>query len=376
MIIDEIKSRLSMRDIVTALGIEVNRSGFAHSIYKREKTPSLKFNFAENYFKDFSTGEGGDQIKFYQDFYKLDMDQTIKDLIKLARIEPGKFEKRENIAVEEKKENRSGLINALSKPELQLYESILSSKGEEEAVRVIRLNRMEMNSVIYNDLYNYCTARPNKKAIAYLNNRGLSDVTINRFKIFTIDNYFEVNNHLKKEFSNSELTRAGLISDKGNLIFFNHRIMIPYLYKNTIVYLRGRYFDQDNQTVKEAMMKYLGIKNDAVNVNGSRRFYNIDTLKSCHEGRELYITEGEFDTMMIEQNMFPSVAIPGAGNTPNEGQLNKLLPYKLLVVADNDEAGMRLLQGLKLHFSKHNKIINRVELPSNSKDVSDWYMAG
>jgi DNA primase len=185
-----------------------------------------------------------------------------------------------------------------------------------------------------------------------------------------------VNNHLKKEFSNSELTRAGLISDKGNLIFFNHRIMIPYLYKNTIVYLRGRYFDQDNQTVKEAMMKYLGIKNDAVNVNGSRRFYNIDTLNSCHEGRELYITEGEFDTMMIEQNMFPSVAIPGAGNTPNEVQLNKLLPYKLLVVADNDEAGMRLLQGLKLHFSKHNKIINRVELPSNSKDVSDWYMAG
>lgn len=58
----EIKDRVTMREIAEHYGLEVNRAGFASCPFHRERTPSLKVY--ERSFHCFGCGETGDQIDF------------------------------------------------------------------------------------------------------------------------------------------------------------------------------------------------------------------------------------------------------------------------------------------------------------------------
>lgn len=61
-IFSEIKESLTMRQVAKHLGYPVNRSGFILSPFRKEKTASCKLY--RNSYYDFSTGAGGDLIKF------------------------------------------------------------------------------------------------------------------------------------------------------------------------------------------------------------------------------------------------------------------------------------------------------------------------
>lgn len=62
---DQIKATVTMDDVCERLGIRVPRDRKIPSIYKPEKTPSLHIYKADYY--DYSTGEGGDVIRFVMD---------------------------------------------------------------------------------------------------------------------------------------------------------------------------------------------------------------------------------------------------------------------------------------------------------------------
>lgn len=61
-IFDEVKEELTMQQVARHLGYEPNRGGFIHSPFSTDKTASCKLYKASFY--DFSTGTGGDLIKF------------------------------------------------------------------------------------------------------------------------------------------------------------------------------------------------------------------------------------------------------------------------------------------------------------------------
>lgn len=69
-IFQEVKSRLSMQDIVNGYGIEINRSGFCSCPFHEEKTPSMKI-YEKGYYC-FGCNEKGDQIKFVQKLFNLE----------------------------------------------------------------------------------------------------------------------------------------------------------------------------------------------------------------------------------------------------------------------------------------------------------------
>ena len=68
---DEIKSRLTMRDLFAAYGFEQGRGGFISCPFHAEKTPSLSVYDHGQKWKCFGCGEQGDVISFVMKLFQL-----------------------------------------------------------------------------------------------------------------------------------------------------------------------------------------------------------------------------------------------------------------------------------------------------------------
>ena len=375
---DKIKDVVRIEDLANRLGYPIQPSGFCYSIYKQEKTPSLKLYPATDSYYDFSSGEHGSVIDFYMGVYNVDFSTAVRELGDLYGITYG--QSAEGLAhrakpIKKVRYNTENVFEYMSTDEKILFDERAGIGDDKQALIDVKKYRIERNAEIFDDLFLYCTTRGwSQPAWKYLTEkRMLSGKSIVFFKLFFINNYFEVNNHLKKRWKLDDLRRAGLFNFKedgsGNFIFYNHRLIIPYLHNNSIVYLRGRYFDADNNT-QTSTNKYLGLKNDALGVNTPKRFYNSEALNNLLPGERVYITEGEFDAMLMEDAGFRSIAIPGVGNIPKLEKFAKLKDAEVVFIPDSDEAGSKLQSELIKIFEELGNRVSVKKLPA--KDVTDY----
>lgn len=383
--LEEIKSKIKIIDICSKQGLKLIKRGknyVALCPFHSEKTPSFTINNEENFYKCFGCQAGGDVIEFYKELFKLDYAIAIKELKALAGIDRSyqvndrPLQKQDTISTGP---DLNRIKECLSNDELYLFDERLGMSSEDEpgadsikaALKSVREMRLEKNKEIFLELFCYCLKHFNRSEPFQnylMNERKLSPFTIETFELFYIGNYNQVNNHLKKVFSIGDLQRSGLFNEKGNMIFFNHKVIIPYKWKNEIVYLRARYFDQDCST-KTAQSKYLGLINDALNLNTPKRFFNADTLTGLIEGRHLYITEGEFDAMIMTELGYKSIAIAGVGNIPSDKWLERLLKFKIIIIPDNDEPGKLLEKNLFKKFKGFGKEIFSKQI--KAKDATE-----
>jgi DNA primase len=395
--ISEIKNIIDFNYLLNRMGIEVNSGGFIKSIYKEERTPSLKINFNENYFKCFATGNGGDVISFYQDYYNVDTGTAIKELADIAGISNDPAVQREKASVERKISfrqwlskrlledlsedesygffERLGIMNVDLDKEVAADHAVGAFKSIFiNAIQPIKMNRIIENSKVFEELISYCKFHQSDDALRYLvEERKLSFNVLRAFKIVTFDNYFQVNNHMKKEFELKVLQRSGLFNDKGNMVFYHHHILLPYLYNGKAVYVRGRYYKDGSAKTDE--IKYLGVRNDAVDVNTPKRFFNIDVLNSMQPGERIYIVEGEFDVVALSglSPTYNVIGVPGVGNLPSRAMLDRLLPFEIIICVDNDEAGKGLMNELtKYYHSKDKEVIQKT---IDTKDINEFVAA-
>ena len=387
--LDYIKDKVRIIDLCNYAGIPVQRNGFINCIFHQEKTPSCSIKDKENFFKCFGCGKSGSVIDFYMQLYKKELPDAIRELKGLAGLDSSLLINEEKMRTQQipPKNIRPAIdINRLkecmSNDELYLFDERLGIESEgrsdeleseekqatsKAAIRAVQSYRLEKNKEIFYEFYTYCLKHFNqdKSFRNYLTEeRRLSDVTIEKFDLFFVGNYYQVSSHLKKLFSMGDLQRSGLFNDDENFIFFKHRIIIPYKYKNEIVYLRGRLFSGDASILasKDAnsasgWCKYLGLRNDELNLNSPKRFFNIDVIDTMLYDEHLYITEGEFDAMIMSDIGFNSIAIAGVGNIPSDKWIRKLLPFRIYLVPDNDAAGEQLKRTLSEKFLKLNKTI-------------------
>lgn len=356
--------------LLSNLNIQV-QNGFIKSIYKSEKTPSLKIYEGNNSYYCFATSQGGDVINFYKDYHRLTTSQAIDELYKLAGGDYHNISRHQKIFLphqDQPKDFYSGLLIH----EKYLYDELASTVNETYALIELKKARVKQNSKIFAALYKYCQKYFNADTFQkYMQTERMLNIeTMRRYKILYIGNYYEVNNHLKKTINPEELKVSGLVNDKGNLIFAKHRIVIPYLHNNNIVYLRGRYFDDDGNTITEGA-KYIGLKNDLLNVNTAKRIYNLDVLNNMCKYDRLIITEGEFDAMILMQEGAFAIAIPGTGNIPTEKILNKIKSYRIKLLFDNDAAGIMLRENIKEKLMMIGCDCEDYYL-TNYKDVTDF----
>lgn len=393
--IEIIKQKVLIEDIAAKAGFEMNRSGFIRSIFKTEKTASLRI-YPNNSFYCFASGIGGSIIDFYSALYSVDVATAIKELKAIAGLDDTNIDSRPVVQPARSMEGKpKDFIGSLSDEERFQFEERIAmieeaSNSEKMAFDIakneiikIRLNK---NIEVFEEFFNYSTSRSsNAAAVRYLTEkRKINIKALNQFKIFTFENYNQISNHLKKVFPLDQLQRSGLFNDAGNLIFFKHRILIPYIHKGRIVYLRGRFFDESGSSQTD-QFKYLGVRNDGTDLNSPKRFFNVDILQRLTEGSPLYICEGEFDSILWNYYGFSSISINGTGNIPREEMLKRLLKFKIKVVVDQDQAGKTLIDGfyltpagerkykkenLKEFFNKYEKNFGIVDF--GKKDFNDF----
>lgn len=61
------------------------------------------------------------------------------------------------------------------------------------------------------------------------------------YGIFYISDYDAADRQLKQLFSIDDLRSSGLVNSRDNLIFYKHRLIVPYIEDDEFVYLRARY---------------------------------------------------------------------------------------------------------------------------------------
>jgi DNA primase len=377
-VIEDIKQQISILDMCQMLGIAVNRStGKARSFINNDSNPSLQVYSRNNRFKDYSANVAGDVIDMYAAYHRIDKKRAVQELAKLVHSGEVSREQHHHRPAPVADTN---WVECLSADERYFYEERLGM-GEDEAdlKKVLRYRRMQDNADIYREFAWYCQDKGwDSAAYRYLTDmRKLPHEVLKRFRIFTISNYNEVNNHMKKKFDRDALIRSGLyrLRDDGayNLTFFSYRIIIPYMWRGEIVYLRGRYFDvKGNATDPEKKAsKYLGVRNDGLGVNTPKRFYNADVLEKLMPREIVYMTEGELDTVAIESLGYNAVAIAGVGNVPDARQWDRIRGLTVKLALDNDGPGKKLAEAVTPLLLQRGNFVKQLDM-RDCKDANEW----
>lgn len=389
--IEEIKNRINVKDLVSELGIKIYRNDFIYSIYKTERTPSLKIYPETNSFYCFSTGQGGDVIKFYADYKRIELKEAVKELAIRAGLDLGRSEKSRlhsfsngQVEARSKKKIMQKRIEkrvTILKSEIDffeeragIYEYMFKSDRRQAELRAIgdlMKERKEKQNLIYESLEKFCYG-VDDETYDYLTGkeRGLTLETIKRFRLFSIKDLKLTNEYLKECFSEDELVISGLINKNGKLVFTYHKLIIPYLGNNKIVYLRGRRILPSKE-----LSKYISLSNYSGNLS-LKRFFNINVLNRIRPDEKLIISEGEFDTMILEQEGYNAIGVPGVTNIPVD-QIDLVEKYNLYLAFDNDDAGElamhkitnllnRPIKAIKL--KQHNDITELINERNNRAD--------
>ena len=132
-----------------------------------------------------------------------------------------------------------------------------------------------------------------------------------------------------------------------------------------IVYLRGRYLENGNAQTDGAKM--LGLKGQT-----TKRLFNADRLADLEKGDKVYICEGEFDAMILDQQGFNAVGVLGTTNF-NADDIELFKGLDVVLALDNDEAGERATQTIAEMFLFKGHKINSKRLPDGIKDITDYF---
>ena len=342
--LDRLKQAMPIMDLAKSLGLEIrgrqarcyNSQAHAHN----DRNFSLGLDTQRNRFKCFACGESGSVIDLLKQVRGVELSQAIKDLADMAGLTP----------ISHQTHQRA--------PSTPYRAEIRQLEAKRELTGAY--------SNIYEELCFICGGL-DQESQAYLTGatRGLTEDTLNRFLLFSVNDYQKINQHLKAKFSRDGLQGAGVISDEGNLVFYKHKVLIPFLSEGRIVYLRGRYLDKGNAETGGAKM--LGLKGQM-----TKRLFNADRLTDLEKGDKVYICEGEFDTMILDQHGYNAVGVLGTTNF-NADDIELFKGLEVVLALDNDEAGERATKELAKMFLLKGQRVNSKQLPDGIKDITDYF---
>lgn len=292
----EIKSRHDIVDVIeqyTPLK-KVGSNYVCLSLFQDEKTPSLvAFPNTQSFF-DFSAGVGGDVINFIQLKEGLDYKDACDHLTG-----------NHNPTITQLKSSPAPKITKISQPE-----------------------RVE----VYQALIDLCEPTQDEWLAE---NKGISLDEQRRYGIYKIKNYSRANRAMKKRFSPEQLEAAGILSSKGNLIFYKHNLLFvfwrwnPDTQQNEPIGLQGR-----DTTATEKNKRFL-------NASETPDFYNVNALHQA-KAKDVHIAicEGATDTLNLNSAGIPSIGIIGMQGLKLEWlqQLKGLTVYLALDGGDKERA--------------------------------------
>lgn len=293
--IEALRARLDIVDVVGSY-IELRKAGVnykANCPFHNEKTPSFVVSPSKQIYHCFSCGAGGDSIKFVMEYEKLNYPEALEKLALTNNF---------SLSYSDSKQN---------KPASQFMQKL-------------------------NDWYkNQLTTK--QTALTYIKERGVYESALEKFGIGYAPDTNATIDFIKNSFFNvSEAMEMGVIGRDGGRYFarFIERITFPIHSANgAIVGFGGR-------TITGHQAKYINSPETPF-FNKSRLLYAYHHAKqSIHKTKEIIITEGYLDVVMLHQAGFTNaVATLGTALTPEHLPLLRKGEPKIIMAYDGDSAG-------------------------------------
>ena len=335
--ISEIKNAADIVDIVseTVLLKKAGKNYIGLCPFHSEKTPSFTVSPDKQIFHCFGCSTGGNVFSFL-------MKQEGYSFPEAARH----LAKRYSVVIPERK------LSPDQKRKISERESVLD------------INR-RAGAFFHQGLL---SSSAGQKARTYLSERGISEKTINDFKLgYAYDGW----DHLLRYFSNKRISpvlleKSGLIlprkNKSGHYDRFRNRIMFPIFDVNMqVVGFGGRVLD-------DTLPKYLNSPETAV-YNKSRSLYGIHRAKNkCRAAGTVFIVEGYLDLLALHQHGIEnSVATLGTALTPEHVKILKRYARRMVLVYDSDDAGIRSARRCVETFWKEHVDFRRQDVFSEEK---------
>jgi DNA primase len=317
--IDEIKSRIDIVDLVSE-SVQLKKSGKNYMgfcpFHPNTRTPSFVVFPVTGTWRCFGQcNEGGDIFSFTMKKQGWDFSETLKFLAEKAGVQLKPPTPEELVAEEEHAQLRTMLEEAAT-----YYHHQLRNTAE------------------------------GKKALIYLQERGLSDEIIETFGLGYAPNsrdaiiqYFK-----NKGRSEANLKEAGLVSerDDGSIYDkFRHRIIFPIRDgRGRMAGFGGRVLDPDD------IPKFLNSPQTPV-FDKSALLYGLERARTPIRALDqVVIVEGYLDVIALHQAGFTNTVSPmGTALTEHQLRLLKRLTQRIILALDPDAAGDKAtLRGLQI----------------------------
>ena len=299
---ESIERLLSIVDIVDVVEkyVPLKRSGrnwVGICPFHDDRNPSMSVNSQMGIFHCFSCKAGGNAIKFIMEYEKISYPEAIEKL-------------------------------AASVGFMLEYDDNRKNSQTTESKKILEL----LNSYYQNLLYS------NKEALDYLYSRGITDELIRTFGLGWAPSSANTIRLLEnEEIPPLQALNVGAIkqNEKGYYASFTERITFP------ICNHTGRLVGFGGRTISNHPAKYVNSPQCSV-FDKSRIFYAFDLAKkTAYEKKELIITEGYMDVIMLHKAGFTNaVAVLGTALTELHLPLIKRGNFKVILSFDGDSAGI------------------------------------
>ena len=335
--ISEIKHAADIVDIVSEAVLlkKAGRNFLGLCPFHTEKTPSFTVSPDKQIFYCFGCGTGGNVFSFLMKHEGLSFPETARRLAKRYGIDLP--------------------VNPLSPDQL---------KKINERESLLDINRRAMK------FFHQALCRESRGQVArsYLNKRGISQKTIDNFKLgYAPDGWDHLLNYFdRRRISPTLIEKAGLIlprkNKNGYYDRFRNRIIFPIIDASMqVIGFGGRVLD-------DSLPKYLNSPETPV-YNKGRTLYGIEQArKKCRETGAVFIVEGYLDALALHQHGIEnSVATLGTALTPDHVRLLTRYAGRMYLVYDSDEAGIRSAQRCIDTFWKEHVDFSRQDVYSEER---------
>ncbi len=313
-VIAEVRMRASIFEVISE-AVVLKRAGKEYRglcPFHNEKSPSFNVNVDKGIFKCFGCGEGGDVFAFVQKLKGLNFIDTVRDLA--------------------------------HKYGVQLVETDVDRKEYDKRTQILLLYQQA------SEYYIRLLKDPQEGAIPrkYLADRGLSEETIEKFKLGYAPNAWDgLLNYLSTSTgaSPSTLEEAGLVKKRaessGHYDLFRNRLMIPICDSD------GRVIAFGGRTLGDDQVKYLNSPESPIYIKGHHLF-GFNLAKEAIKAKDgVIVTEGYFDAITPHQYGFTNT-VATLGTALTEQQAKLMVRYteskRVYLSFDADAAGARAIE--------------------------------
>lgn len=300
--INRIRSSASIVDVISSY-IPLTQKGknyFGVCPFHEDHSPSMSVSEEKQIYKCFSCGATGNVFTFVENYLNLSFAESVE-------LIAGKVGILLSSPIQKKKETKFKEEYDLMDFALKLYQNNLNTEE-------------------------------GKKAVAYLNKRGLLEDTIKDFSIgLSLDKNMLYTILSKKEYSDKMLEDVGLINKRENDVYdvFQNRIMFPiHNLDGQVVGFTARCY------LKEETPKYLNTKETYIFKKGNILFNYHRAKDAIRLLKEVVVVEGNMDAIRLYSVGIKNViALMGTSLTKEQIEAIKKLRCKVVLMLDNDNAG-------------------------------------